>query len=143
MLIKSIYMNLPIKSVERTRAFWTSLGFKINEEFSDDRAISLEIKEGLVYAMLISQEMFATFTHRPIADGSTTQVLIALEVESREDVDLLVQKAVESGGSRYLTPSDEGWMYYDRFMDIDGHQWEVMFTDMSLMPDDVKGLGDI
>lgn len=94
----------------------------------------LELKPDVIYAMLITHDMYQTFTHRPIADGSTTQVLVAIEVPSKEDVDRTVSTAVKQGAEKYLEPSDEGWMYYDRFVDLDGHQWEVMFSDMSLIP---------
>jgi predicted lactoylglutathione lyase len=131
MKVKSIYVNLPVKNLEKTREFWTKLGFSFNEQFSDDKALCLVLNEGLIYSMLISHEFFSTFTNRAIADGSTTQVLVAIEVESRELVDQIVKNALENGASRYKESADHGWMYYDSFADIDGHQWEIMFTDPS------------
>ena len=134
MKVKSIYVNLPIKNLEKTREFWTKLGFSFNEEFSDDKALCLVLNEGLIYSMLISHEFFSTFTNRSIADASTTQVLVAIEVESRELVDQLVKNAFLNGASRYKESADHGWMYYDSFADLDGHQWEIMFTDPSQLP---------
>ncbi|WP_291400644.1 VOC family protein [Daejeonella sp.] len=131
MKVKSIYVNLPVKNLEKTREFWTKLGFSFNEQFSDDKALCLVLNEGLIYSMLISHEFFSTFTNRAIADGSTTQVLVAIEVDSRELVDQIVENALENGASRYKESADHGWMYYDSFADIDGHQWEIMFTDPS------------
>ncbi len=128
-MIKAMYVNLPAKDLQRSREFWTHLGFSFNETFSDEKALCLILKESSLYSMLISQEFFNTFTNRAIADGSTTQVLLALEVESREKVDELVQKALDHGGSRYRESADHGWMYYDSFADPDGHQWEILFTD--------------
>ncbi len=133
MNIKSIFINLPIKDIKKTRDFWTSLGFSFNEQFSDDKALCLVLNEGLIYAMLITHEMFSTFTNRPIADGTTTQVLTAIQVDSREDVDRIVKLAIENGASRYRESTDLGWMYYDCFADPDGHQWEVMFIDPTRM----------
>ncbi|MDC0377516.1 hypothetical protein OAM98_06925 [Schleiferiaceae bacterium] len=72
--------------------------------------------------MLITHEMLSTFTNRPITDGSTTQVLTALQVDSRKDVDRIVKVALENGGTRYRESADHGWMYYDTFADLDGHQ---------------------
>ena len=115
MKVKSIYVNLPIKNLEKTREFWTKLGFSFNEEFSDDKALCLVLNEGLIYSMLISHEFFSTFTNRSIADASTTQVLVAIEVESRELVDQLVKNALLNGASRYKESADHGWMYYDSF----------------------------
>ena len=126
---KSIFVNLPTKDLNKTRDFWTKLGFSFNEQYSDDKALCLVLNEGQIYSMLITHEMFGTFTNRPIADGSTTQVLTAIQVDSREQVDNIVKLALENGGSRYRDSADHGWMYYDSFADPDGHQWEVMFTD--------------
>jgi predicted lactoylglutathione lyase len=131
MKVKSIFVNLPIRDLQKTRVFWTKLGFSFNEQFSDDKALCLALNDGLIYAMLITHEMFSTFTNRPIADGSTTQVLTAIQVDSREDVDRIVKLALENGGTSYRESTDHGWMYYDTFADLDGHQWEVMFTDQN------------
>jgi hypothetical protein len=84
--------------------------------------------------MLITHEMFSTFTNKPISDGSTTQVLTAIEVESREQVNKIVKLALENGATRYRESADHGWMYYDSFADPDGHQWEIMFTDTNQTP---------
>jgi predicted lactoylglutathione lyase len=129
MNVKSIFVNLPTKDLNKTRDFWTKLGFSFNEQYSDDKALCLVLNEGQIYSMLITHEMFGTFTNRPIADGSTTQVLTAIQVHSREQVDKVVKLALENGGTRYRDSADHGWMYYDSFADLDGHQWEVMFTD--------------
>ncbi|MEB8347382.1 glyoxalase/bleomycin resistance/extradiol dioxygenase family protein [Flavobacteriaceae bacterium KMM 6898] len=131
MKAKSIFVNLPIKDLKKSRVFWTNLGFSFNEQFSDDKALCLILNEGTIYAMLLSHNMFSTFTNRAIADNTTTQVLIAIEVESRQNVDDLVKLALDNGGSRYREPQDHGWMYYDSFADLDGHQWEVLYSDPS------------
>lgn len=133
MSIKTIYINLPISNIHRTREFWTRLGFQFNEQFSDDKALCLVLNEGLIYVMLITHEFFSSFTNRPIADGSTTQALFAIEVESRDKVDELVSLALQNGGSSFREKADHGWMYYDTFADPDGHQWEVMFSDANLL----------
>lgn len=132
--VGTIYVNLPVKNIEKTREFWSKLGFAFNEQFSDDKALCLILNEGNIYAMLMSHEFYKTFTNRPIADGSTTQVLLAIDVGSRDKVDEIIKIALENGATKYLEPSDFGWMYYDRFIDPDGHQWEVMFSDESLIP---------
>lgn len=134
MKVKSIYVNLPIKDINKTRDFWTKLGFSFNPQFSDEKALCLVLNEGLIYAMLLTNDFFSTFTNRPISDNSTTQVLNAIEVESREKVDEIVKIALENGGTRYRESADHGWMYYDSFADLDGHQWEVMFTDINQLP---------
>lgn len=137
MTIKSIFVNLPIKDLARTRKFWTNLGFTFNEAYSDDKALCLVLKEDAIYSMLITHELFSTFTNRSIADQSFTQVLVAIEVENKEKVDAIVSAALTNGGSRYRDAADHGWMYYDCFADPDGHQWEVMYIDSSKAPDSV------
>lgn len=134
MKAKSIFINLPVKDLQKTRNFWTKLGFTFNEQFSDDKVLCLVLNDGLIYSMLIAHEIFSTFTNRPIADGSTTQVLTAIQVNSREEVDRIVKLALENGGARYRERADHGWMYYDTFADPDGHQWEIMFTDDTQVP---------
>ena len=129
MRVKSIYVNLPVKDIQKTRAFWTSLGFTFNEQFSNEEALCLELNERSIYAMLLTRSYFETFTNRPVADGTTTQVLMAIEVESREKVVEILKAAIENGGSSYREATDLGWMYYESFADPDGHQWEVMFSD--------------
>ncbi|NND31353.1 MAG: glyoxalase/bleomycin resistance/extradiol dioxygenase family protein [Saprospiraceae bacterium] len=131
MEIKSIFVNLPVKNLERTRAFWSALGFSFNEDFSDDKALCLILNEGVIYSMLITHDYFQTFTNRPIADNKVTQVLLAIEVDSKSKVDELIKVAIENGATRYRDAADHGWMYYDSFADIDGHQWEVMYSDTS------------
>lgn len=128
MKAKSIFINLPVSDIPKTREFWTKLGFAFNEQFSDENALCLVLNDGLMYSMLISHNLFSTFTNRPIADGTTTQVLTALQVESKEAVDLTVKLAIENGATRYKDSVDHGWMYYDSFADLDGHQWEIMYT---------------
>lgn len=128
MKVKSIFINLPVSDIPKTREFWTKLGFAFNEQFSDENALCLVLNDGLMYSMLISHNLFSTFTNRPIADGTTTQLLTALQVESKEAVDLTVKVALENGATRYKESVDHGWMYYDSFADLDGHQWEIMYT---------------
>jgi predicted lactoylglutathione lyase len=132
--INAVYINLPIKDVARARAFWSKLGFGFNEKFSDEKAVCLVLKEGSIYAMLITREFFSTFTDRPITDGSITQVLVSIDVGSRERLDEIMKLALANGAVHYMEPTDMGWMYADRFADPDGHQWEIMWGDESLMP---------
>lgn len=134
MEINQIYVNLPIKDVQKTREFWTKLGFSINEQFSDEKAICVIMKADHIYTMFLTEEFFQTFTDRPVAKGETTQTLLAIGVNSREEVDQMVKIAIDNGGSTYSEPQDHGWMYQSAFSDLNGHQWEVMFADASQIP---------
>ena len=135
MEINQIYVNLPVEDVQETRAFWTTLGFSINEHYSDEKAICVVMKENHIYIMFLKEDFFSTFTDRPVAGGETTQTLLAIAVNSREEVDIMVKTATENGGSAYSEPQDHGWMYQSAFSDINGHQWEVMFADASKITD--------
>ncbi len=130
-----IFVNLPVKDLKRSIDFFTHLGFSFNPRFTDDKAACLVINEGSIYAMLLTEPMFKNFTKKEIADASkTTEVLIAIDADSREQVDELVKKAVEACGSIYAKPADHGWMYQHSFADPDGHQWEVLYMDESKLP---------
>jgi predicted lactoylglutathione lyase len=134
MQVQTLYINLPVKDLKKTRDFWIRLGGRFNEQFSDDKALCMVLREDLIYAMLVSHELFQTFTNRPIADASSTQVLTALQVDSREEVDQIVCLALEMGAARYRDAVDHGWMYYDSFADLDGHQWEIMCINPTQIP---------
>jgi len=135
MTIQSIYVNLPVRDIQKTRAFWSGLGFGFNAQFSNDQALCLELNPPVIYLMLLQDDFFKTFTDRPVANGAATEVLNAIQVESRERVDDLVRLAVEGGARRYTEAKDYGWMYSDNFEDPDGHQWEIMFADASKFPE--------
>lgn len=135
-----IFINLPVKDLERSKKFFTHLGYTFNQQFTDDKAACLILGEN-IYSMLITEPFFQTFTKKKVSDANTsTEVLIALDADSREEVDDMVKKAVEAGGSVYREPDDHGWMYGHSFADPDGHQWEVLYMDEKKLenPDDSK-----
>jgi predicted lactoylglutathione lyase len=134
MKAKAIYINLPAKDLQKTKAFWSELGCTFNEQFSNEQALCMVLNEGLMYVMLISHELFHTFTSRSIADTTSTQVITAVQLDSREAVDLLVGQALNTGATRYREAADHGWMYYDSFADPDGHQWEFMYLNTQQVP---------
>jgi len=109
--------------------FFQALGFAFNLQFTDDNAACMIIGESN-FAMLLREEFFKTFTPKPIADATqVSEVLIAMDCESREQVDEMVGKAVAAGGSTYNAPKDHGFMYQHGFQDLDGHIWEVFSMD--------------
>ncbi|NJO01917.1 MAG: glyoxalase/bleomycin resistance/extradiol dioxygenase family protein, partial [Bacteroidia bacterium] len=88
-----------------------------------------------IFAMLLLEERFRDFTKKKISDArKTTEVLLALQVESREKVDEIVKRALEVGGSIYMDPVDHGWTYIHSFADPDGHQWEIFYMDEDALP---------
>ncbi|MBQ0988061.1 VOC family protein [Streptomyces sp. F63] len=134
MATTSIFVNLPVKDVQRSRAFFGALGYSFDERFSDEKAACLVLKEDSIYAMLLAEPFFKGFTKKEIPDTSgSAQVITALGAESREEVDRLVDTALASGGSPAGDTMEEGPMYVRSFQDPDGHHWEAVYMDMSAM----------
>lgn len=129
-----IFLNLPVKDLNRSMAFFTALGFTFNLNFTDDKAACLEIGEN-IFAMLLTEEFFKTFTKKQICNtATTTEILMALSFDSREKVDEIITAVVKAGGTEYMEAKDYGWMYQKAFLDIDGHHWEIFFMDESQAP---------
>lgn len=130
-MVKQIFVNLPVKDLKRSVEFFTRLGFQFNQQFTDENATCMIIGENM-YAMLLVEPFFRTFTAKQICDtGRSTEVLVALHVESRAKVDELVTTALAAGGRIASEPRDYGFMYQRSFEDPDGHTWEVFFMDPS------------
>ena len=127
------YINLPIADLDRTRRFFEALGFSFNDQFSDETALGMQIG-ATSYAMLLTHEKFKTFTDKAIADtNKTSQVLIALQLESRAAVDAMMAAAIENGGAEARPAEDHGFMYEHAFADPDGHVWEPFWMDPGAM----------
>ncbi|KXP02742.1 VOC family protein [Tsukamurella tyrosinosolvens] len=124
---KMIFVNLPIADVQRSRDFFTAVGYTINEKFSDENAISVELGENIA-AMLLKTDFFGTFHEATTAAPGVKETLIALSAESREEVDEIVGRAVAAGGKEGRS-EDHGFMYGRSFDDPDGHGWEIMWMD--------------
>jgi predicted lactoylglutathione lyase len=130
-----IFVNLPVKDLEKSKEFFTKIGFAINPQFTDDKAACVVISED-IFAMILREEFFKTFIPRTeIADATkATEVLVALSAESKEGVDELANKAIAAGGSQLREPEDHGFMYSRSFQDLDSHIWEVVWMDMAAVP---------
>jgi len=126
-----IFVNLPVKDLNRSMDFFKSLGFTFNPQFTDERAACLVISED-IYFMLLTEKIFKTFMTKEIADTSkTTEVINALFFDSRETVDELADKALKAGARKYREPDIMDFMYSRSFSDLDGHLWEVGYMDPS------------
>lgn len=133
-MAKQIFVNLPVRDLNKSIEFFTKLGFTFNPQFTDENATCMIIGEN-IFAMLLVEKFFKNFTKKEIADSNkTTEVILALSSDSRESVDDIVQKAIAAGGSAPNDKQDHGWMYQHGFQDIDGHLWEVMYMDESAIP---------
>lgn len=131
---KLVFINLPVKDLPRSRTFFEGLGYHFNPHFSNDQGACLVISD-TIHAMLLTEPFFQTFTKKPISDAKkSTEVLICLSCESREEVDSLVAKAVAGGGTTPNEKQDHGFMYGHGFEDLDGHVWELMYMDPNAAP---------
>ena len=127
-----IFVNLPIKDLPRSVKFFESLGYTFNPQFTDENATCMILGENL-FAMLLVESYFRTFTDKDVGDAHRTkEVLLAVPVASREAVDALVEKALAAGGKEPRPAQDHGFMYQRSYDDLDGHTWEVFH--MSEMP---------
>ncbi len=126
-----IFVNLPVKDLKKSIDFFTQLGFTFNPQFTDETATCMIVSEEN-FVMLLTEEKFKSFTPKPVCDATkSTEVLLALSLESREKVDEIVRKAVAAGGTTYKEPQDHGFMYAHGFQDLDGHIWEPFFMEPS------------
>lgn len=125
----SIFINLPVKDLEKSKAFAQALGWSINTQFTDETAASVVISD-TIYAMLLTHDKYRQFTDKQIADATkTSEVLICLSQDSKEAVHKLVDAAVKAGGKESRPMQDYGFMISRSFDDLDGHTWEVVFMD--------------
>lgn len=130
---KQIFVNLAIKDLDRSMAFFQALGYTFNPQFTNKEAACLVLGENL-FAMLLTEPFFKSFIKTDITDATKqTEVLIALSVESRDRVNELVDKAVATGATDGRK-EDHGWMYSRSFQDLDGHAWELVYMDISQAP---------
>jgi predicted lactoylglutathione lyase len=131
---RKIFVNLAVRDLERSKAFFGKLGFRFNPQFTDENAACMIINDD-AYAMLLAERFFKTFTKKEICNTSTqTEGMFALSCESREQVDEMVKKAIAAGGKHAMDPQDHGFMYGWSFYDLDGHHWEVFWMDVKAMP---------
>jgi predicted lactoylglutathione lyase len=124
-----IFVNLPVKDLARSVGFFGKLGFTFDPRFTDQNATCMIVGES-IFAMLLVEPFFATFTPKPVADATkSTEVLVALSLDSRAAVDRIVEDALAAGAKRYCEPKDHGFMYQWGFEDLDGHIWEYFWMD--------------
>ncbi len=129
------FINLAVKDLKRSVEFYSKLGFSFNSQFTDENATCMIINEN-TYAMLLVEKFFASFLRgKQIADaGKTTEVLIAVGLASREEVDQFMEKGIAAGGREFREKQEYPWMYGRALEDIDGHSWEPFYMDTSKFP---------
>jgi predicted lactoylglutathione lyase len=129
-----IFVNLPVRDLNKSIEFFTRLGYKFNPQFTDETATCM-IVAGDIFVMLLTHAKFQEFTPKPICDATkSTEVLVCLSCDSKEAVDDLVKKAIAAGGKTHAEPKDYGFMYQHGYMDLDGHIWELIHMDPAAVP---------
>jgi len=126
---RMLFVNLPVRDLAASVAFFAGLGFAFDRAFADENATCMVLSEQAC-VMLLARPFFATFTTKRVADAeSGTEAVLAVSATSREDVDRLVDRALAAGATAALPASDQGVVYGRSFYDLDGHAWEVMWMD--------------
>jgi predicted lactoylglutathione lyase len=123
-----IFVNLPVKDLNKSMDFFKALGWTFNPQFTDETAACLVISDD-IYAMLLTHKKFSEFTSKSISDGATAEAIIALSVDNKADVGRIADAALAKGGKEAKPPQDYGFMQLRSFLDLDGHHWEVLYMD--------------
>jgi uncharacterized protein len=129
-----IFINLPIKDLKKSMAFYEAIGFKNNPQFTDDTAACMVLSD-TIFVMLLTHNKFKEFTPKSIIDAKQTAgVLNSISMSSNDEVNNTLDRALKAGGNEYRAPQDFGFMQLRCFEDLDGHNWEVFYMDMSKAP---------
>ena len=126
---RKLFVNLAVRDLERSKRFFSGLGFDFDPQFTDENAACMILGEE-AFVMLLTEASFRRFTRRELCDTTRqTEGLFAFSCHSRAEVDQMVNAAVAAGGKHALEPQDHGFMYAWSFYDPDGHHWEVLWMD--------------
>ncbi|MBI2355694.1 MAG: VOC family protein [Candidatus Doudnabacteria bacterium] len=130
-MAKQMFVNLAVKDLNKSIDFFTKLGFRFNPQFTDENATCMIINDS-AFAMLLTEQFMKRFTEKEMVEPkASTEVINAFSVDSREQVDWMIDKVVAAGGRESRPSEDHGWMYGRSFEDLDGHLWEVIYMDMA------------
>lgn len=134
-MTKEIWINLPVKDVNRTKEFFSKIGFSVNEKHTTGDMVCFEVGEKKITVLFFAEDTFKGFTKNEISDTKAgSEVLISIDAENREEVDEMTRKVFEAGGTVFSEPSEiQGWMYGCAFADLDGHRWNIVYMDFSRM----------
>ncbi len=135
-MTKEIWLNLPVKNVDKSKEFFGKIGFSLNEKQTNETMACFTVGEKKMTVLFFSEETFKSFTRSEISETNTcAEVLISFDAENRDEVDETARKVFEAGGAIFSEPAEiQGWMYGFAFADLDGHRWNQVFMDFSKMP---------
>jgi len=124
-----IFVNLPVTDLPRSMAFYEALGFTNNPQFTDENAACM-VWSDAIFTMLHTHESWRRFTQRPIPASNSSEVMLAINVESTAEVDAMLDTVAANGGTADINPKQElGFMFNRSFTDLDGHIWEAFWMD--------------
>ncbi|MDF4002914.1 hypothetical protein P3W33_05785 [Luteibacter sp. PPL552] len=131
---KQVFITLPVADLAKSIAFFNAVGFTYHPKMSNDDGACFIVSD-TIYVMLLIHERFRAFTPKAVCDTSqAVEVLLSIGLDTREEVDAIVARALAAGGTTYDEPEDLGFMYSHSFVDLDGHGWGVLH--MTGMPGD-------
>jgi predicted lactoylglutathione lyase len=135
-MIKKVWLNLPVKNIETSKKFFLEIGFSFNEQYDTASSKCILVGETNFVVMLFEETQFASCIQNKITDTTvSSEVLISIDAESREEVDEFAKKVEEAGGTVFAKPAEnQGWMYGCGFADLDGHRWNMLYMDFSKIP---------
>jgi predicted lactoylglutathione lyase len=135
-MVKQIWLNLPVKNVEKSKTFFTEIGFSFNEAHDTESMACMLVGETNFVVMLFEETQLESCIQNKITDTSlSSEMLISIDAQSKEEVDEFAIKVQEAGGNLFAKPAEnQGWMYGCGFADLDGHRWNVLYMDMSKLP---------
>jgi predicted lactoylglutathione lyase len=126
---RMIFVNLPVADLSGARAFYEAIGFTNEPRFTDDTAAAMQLSDA-IFVMLLTHDKWRSFTTRPIPSTESSEVMLALSCESRDEVNRMTDAAGAHGGKADINPlQDHGFMFSRSFTDLDGHIWESMWMD--------------
>ena len=135
-MTKQIWLNLPVEDALKSKDFFSQLGFQFLEERTTPDSACMIVGESNFVVMLFAKDMFQNFIQHQITDTKqSSEFLISIDAENREEVDAIAQNVKAAGGTVFAEPAEnQGWMYGCGFSDLDGHRWNVLYMDFSKMP---------
>jgi uncharacterized protein len=136
MATKQLWINLPVKNIEKSKSFFIKIGFELNKEHGQSPVSTcFLVGEKSTAVMLFEESVFEGFSHSKASNTTLgSEMLISFDAERKAEIDNLVAKVKMAGGTVFGEPSDiQGWMYGCGFSDLDGHRWNALFMDYSKM----------
>ena len=132
--MQQIFVNLPVSDLDKSKVFYTALGFTLNPQFTNEQGACVVISES-IFVMLLLRDFFATFTDKKLCDAKHhTEMLLCLSCTSRGEADAMAARAVKAGGTAPRPSKDHGFMYQQGFEDLDGHIWELVSMTADVAP---------